>query len=417
MRKSSSDANFQSLRAFALRLKSDFDQLKIINANPEDQLKKSVSELVIRIGESLGKQVTVLTESPVDDIGRPDLVVVHNDSLIGYIELKAPGLGTTHREMTGANRKQFERFMRLPNIIYTDARHWTRYENGTIVSGDRVRLGPIDETGDKGLNEDDALDLKELFRPFLKWEPIVPTNPKALAELLAPITRMIRDDVSEAVGVDDSALSEVYKDWKRTLFPEATIDEFADSYAQTMTYGLLLAKLDGAVVRSTADAAKAIAGHSSLLSRTLEILTQPGTRVELGPGLQLLERTIDAVDPGAIRRAATTDPWLYFYEDFLAVYDPKLRNERGVYYTPAQVVKAQVTLVDDLIKTKLSKPDGLADAEVTILDPATGTGTYLLQTLQTGVDSTSRRYGKGARQSIAGQMAKNLYGFELLEGV
>lgn len=410
------DSVLDALRSFASEVKETTVQSHQIDFQPEDQLKQSVPKLLRRVGKTLGIAVSVYSESPVADIGRPDLAIAVNGLLVGYIELKAPGVGTTSRELRGRDKTQLQKFLTLPNLIYTDARDWTFYREGSRQSRNDLRLGDIDEMGDEDITEADAGKLLEILREFLHWQPIVPTSARALAELLAPLTRMLRDDVAEAIKQSREALSAIYEDWKRTLFPEATADEFADSYAQTLTYGLLLAKLSGATTLDTVSAAKAIQHHSSLLARTLEILTQQGTRDELGPGLQLLERVIEAVDPLSIQSKDDEDPWLYFYEDFLAVYDPKLRNERGVYYTPVPVVKAQVTLVDELLRTKLNRPLGFADSGVTVLDPATGTGTYLLRVLQQGVETATGRFGIGAKGGIASQMAGNLYGFELLVG-
>ena len=416
---SRTDTVLAALKAFANSVRADADLGTRIQAGPEDQLKRSVPELVKAVGKTLNLDVSVLSESPVDDVGRPDLAIAVNGLLVGYIELKAPGHGTTDRDFQGGERgrnlAQLRKFLNIPNLIYTDARDWTLYAKGQRQRTFDLRLGAIDESGDREVAREDAADVLELLRDFLRWQPIVPANPRALAQGLAPLTRMLRDDVERGSAIANSALAGIYADWRRTLFPDASPAEFADSYAQTVTYGLLLAKLDGATTLDTYAAARAIEHHSSLLSRTLEILTQPGTREELGVGLQLLERTIEAVNPEAVRSDGQ-DPWLYFYEDFLAVYDPKLRNERGVYYTPAQVVKAQVALVDDLLKTKLGRADGVADKDVTVLDPAIGTGTYLLQTLQQGVNHAAIRYGPGTVGSIVTQMADNLYGFELLVG-
>jgi len=415
------DAAYAALKTFARDVKSKAALGERFSAGPEDHLKSSVAALVTAVGAMLHQQVEVIPEARVDDVGgRPDLAVTVDGLLVGYIELKAPGVGTTDQEFKGRNKVQFTKLRNLPNLIYTDANDWTFYQKsdtGEKSSRRRsfdVRLGDLTEHGDREITGDEAGHLLELFREFLKWQPIVPTNPRALAEQLAPLTRMLRDDVEAGAQVATSALARIYEDWQRTLFPEASPDEFADSYAQTFTYGLLLAKLSGATTLDTHDAAQAILHHSSLLARTLEILTQQGTREELGVGLELLERTIEAVDPTVV--GGTGDPWLYFYEDFLAVYDPKLRNERGVYYTPAQVVKAQVTLVDELLKTNLGRPDGVADGDVTVLDPALGTGTYLLSALQHGIDFISNRDGKGWRGNVATRMAKNLFGFELLVG-
>lgn len=409
------------LKTFASEVQSNAEAASRLGAQPEDQLKAPVESLVRNIGTLLGKNLTVLTEARLQRIGRPDMAILEDGLLIGYVELKAPGVGTTESRFRGRDRTQFSRFRALPNLIYTDGIEWSFYrrkddeESNAYQRGYRVTIEELVESGKDAVEERHAQDMLSLFREFLNWMPSVPSSAKALAQVLAPLTRMLRSDVIDAVKLN-GVVKGVYEDWKRTLFPEATKGEFADSYAQTVTYGLLLARLSGSHVLDTRDAADAIADQSGLLARTLEILMQAGTQQELGAAVDLLRRTIDAVDPKALGSKGKTDPWLYFYEDFLTVYDPKLRNERGVYYTPWQVVQAQVRLVDDVLRTYLNRPDGIADKDVTILDPALGTGTYLLSALQHGVDTMAVRYGPGVAQNAATQMAKNLYGFELLVG-
>jgi hypothetical protein len=110
------------------------------------------------------------------------------------------------------------------------------------------------------------------------------------------------------------------------------------------------------------------------------------------------------------------DPWLYFYEDFLAAYDPKLRKDAGAYYTPIEVVHAQVRLVDDLLANRLGKPLGFADNGVVTLDPAAGTGTYLLGVIEHALGKVENEQGAGAVPGQATVLATNIYGFELLVG-
>lgn len=126
-------------------------------------------------------------------------------------------------------------------------------------------------------------------------------------------------------------------------------------------------------------------------------------------------RTIAAVEPAELTRK-DADPWLYFYEDFLAAYDRKLRNDAGVYYTPVEVVRAQVNLVSELLREKFGKVDAFADRDVTVLDPATGTGTYPLSILDRGLDAAEETFGTGMRASTASEMAKNMHAFEPLVG-
>jgi len=169
----------------------------------------------------------------------------------------------------------------------------------------------------------------------------------------------------------------------------------------------------------------------------LRLLTDSQARAEVEVPVSLLERTVRAVDPErwvaqhhfdlppsaeprsairAARLAQLSDPWLYFYEDFLAAYDPKLRKNRGVYFTPAPVVSAQVALVTDLLEQRFDKSLGLVDDDVVVLDPACGTGTYLLAGLRSGLELVRARYGSGAVANRATTAARNFHGFEILVG-
>ena len=117
-----------------------------------------------------------------------------------------------------------------------------------------------------------------------------------------------------------------------------------------------------------------------LLAEALQLLEAPQVREELNMPIELLERAIGAVDSAKISQGG--DPWLYFYEQFLGAYDPKLRKDRGVYYTPVEVVHAQVRLAGELLRTRFKKQLAFADDDVVVLDPAVGTGTYPLAVLE-----------------------------------
>ena len=134
----------------------------------------------------------------------------------------------------------------------------------------------------------------------------------------------------------------------------------------------------------------------------------------MSTSLDMLLRIIADVPPATFTEPE--DPWLYFYEDFLAVYDPKLRKDAGAYYTPIEVVNCQVRLIDELLVNRLGKPLGFSDQGVITLDPATGTGTYLLGVIKHTLDRIKTEQGVGAVVGQANGLAKNLYGFELMVG-
>ena len=155
-------------------------------------------------------------------------------------------------------------------------------------------------------------------------------------------------------------------------------------------------------------------GHG-VLAQTLVILSDREARHDVGVGLDVLIRAITAVDPVALSEEGD-DPWLYFYEDFLAAYDRRLRNDYGVYYTPAPVIQAQVRLVAELLETRFNKPLAYAEDDVVVLDPAAGTGAYPLAVLQHALENVAEFYGPGMRSQYATQVAQNLHALEFLVG-
>ena len=411
-----------ALQGFAAAVAAKTGQLTA--GAPEEQLRAPFENLMSAVASAWGwreRELVCTGEAPLPDrLGRPDFAVHRNGLLAGYVELKAPGAGASASRFKGRNRAQFKRFAAVPNILYSDGNEWALYRSGKRV-GPLLRLsGNIAEDGAKAVSEEDALAVERLLRNFLSWAPALPQdrngriNLKDFAATLAPLCRMLRDDVADALRDAQSPLMALAQDWRHLLFPEATDGQFADAYAQTVAFALLLGRSEGAQPLTLASAQQALAAQHSLLSRALQVLTDPKARTDMAASLDLLLRVISVV-PRSLFLGAQ-DPWLHFYEDFLAAYDPQLRKNAGAYYTPLEVVHAQVRLVDELLSQRLGKPDGFADPEVLTLDPAVGTGTYLLGVIEHALGRIEARQGAGAVAGQATSLARNLYGFELLVG-
>lgn len=402
-----------ALVAFGVGLTANFASSTV--AQPEDQLKGPVQALLSAAGVAASMPVMSRTETRVDGLGgRPDIGVDANGLLVGHVELKAPGKGAEPRKFSDKrSRDQWERFKALPNLIYTDGRDWALYRSGELV-GQLVRLS-FDPTIDGGTPAtDDAARLVDMLALFLGWDPVVPSTPRALAAMLAPLTRVLRNEVLADVKAK-GVMAQLADEWRNTLFPDADDPTFADGYAQTFTYALLLARLEGAEPPLDADrAATELDADHALLAQTLRVLGQPAAREAIGMPVDLLQRIIGAVDAGKLNKGK--DPWLYFYEDFLAAYDPVQRNNRGVYYTPFEVIACQVRLCQHLLVDRLGKPDGFGDPDVVVLDPAVGTGTYPLTVIGDAIADAVSRIGPGVAPQIANQLAQNVNAFELLVG-
>ena len=396
---------------------------QITSGAPEDQLRAPFENFMTTAAESLGWNVVCTGETPLPDhLGRPDYAVHLNQLLAGYVELKAPGIGADFRRFKGHDRNQFKRFSLIPNMLYTDGNEWGLYRGGQLV--DRVvrMSGDVSVDGGKAATLQDAQAVERVLRDFLLWEPFIPPDRRGridlqrFAEMLAPLCLMLRNDVTEALKRPGSPLVRVAHDWRQLLFPDASDDQFADAYAQTVTFALLLGRGELATDTLTLQSAEQALTHQhNLLARALSVLTASEALYDIEASVDLLLRVIAAV-PAVTLTTPGDDPWLYFYEDFLAAYDPKLRKDAGVYYTPVQVVRAQVRLIDDLLIHRLGKPMGFADQDVITLDPAVGTGTYLLGVIEHALARVEAKQGPGAVAGQATTLAENLYGFEVMVG-
>jgi len=222
----------EALRTFAAAVTAKMTQLTA--GEPEDQVRGPFENFMAGVATALGWNVVCIGETPLPDrLGRPDYAIHLNQLLAGYVELKAPGIGVTATRFKGHNRDQFKRFSVIPNILYTDGNEWALYRDGELMDK-VVRLsGDIATDGRKAAISQDAHAVERLLRIFLSWQPIIPTDRKGkidlkgFAALLAPLCRMLRNDVTDALKDPDSPLVQLAKDWRQLLFPDAPDEQFA----------------------------------------------------------------------------------------------------------------------------------------------------------------------------------------------
>ena len=414
-KQSSSSVPLDALQTFADSVTSKMSQVTL--GEPEDQLRGPFEALIAALGNALKLKVVCTGETLLPGrVGKPDYAVHTGGLLTGFVELKAPGVGANPSRFKGHNRDQWRRFTDIPNILYCDGNDWGLYRSGEAVRPVVRIAGDVATDGKDAVSAKDSDAILSVLRDFFSWRPIIPKSVKELAGLLAPLCRMLREDVSDAIQDAQSPLVQLADDWRQLLFPNASNEQFADAYAQTVTFALLLAKSEGAKPLDLPNAQAALAAEHSLLSRALEVLTDPKAKAEISASLSLLLRVIGEVPADSLKPTGSNDPWLFFYEDFLAAYDPKLRKDAGAYYTPVEVVRAQVRLVDDLLTNRLGKTLGFASRDVVTLDPAAGTGTYLLGVIAHALDRVEAQQGAGALPGQATALASNIYGFEVMVG-
>ena len=393
------------------------DSKSFVATKPEDILYDPVRALLRACGVLWSLDADSRQQVKAEGIGWPDLGVTTKGLLCGHIELKAPDVSARPESYAAKsqNGQQWKRYKDLPNLIYTNGAEWSLYRSGKRRQ--RVRIADDIRDGGGALIPGKLGELRGLLRSFLEspWEAAAPKSASGLAKFLAPLARYLRDEVRDALTREVAPLKRLMSDWQGILFAEADDGQFADAYAQTLTYALLLAHFEGADSLTPAQATEALQDKHMLLSEALQLLEAPIVRSELRMPVELLERAIEAVDIEAIR-SRSDDPWLYFYEQFLGEYDARLRKNRGVYFTPAEVVQVQVRLAAELLRERFGKSLGFADEGVTVLDPAVGTGAYPIAVIEHAASAAGARFGQGGIPARIASLADRLHGFEILVG-
>jgi hypothetical protein len=385
---------------------------------PEDQLRAPIEGLIDDLAELSGfpqNAVKAVGESGIAALKtRPDYAITIRNALVGFIEIKAPGKGANPHRFRGHDKEQWERLQSLPNLLYTDGNQFGLFRSGHL-EGTVVSLRGDIETS--GLSLQAPPELLALFDNFFRWEPIPPTSAKELAKVVARLCRLLRDEVAEQLDLESPALTALAADWRKLLFPEADNAQFADGYAQAVTFGLLMARAREIQLSAGLDqAARKLGQTNSLIGAALRLLTDDAdNQATLKTSLGTLTRVLDAVHWQTISKG-NPDAWLYFYEDFLEVYDNDLRKLTGSYYTPPEVVEGMVRLVDDVLRSGFQQSSGLASAAVTVADPAVGTGTFLLGILGRIASIVEADEGAGAVPDALEAAIKRLIAFEIQLG-
>jgi hypothetical protein len=390
------------------------------SGEPEEQLRAPFEQLLADFAELANfpkTAVAAVGESSVSDLKtRPDYAVTVHKALVGFIELKAPGKGADPRKFKDPHDKaQWEKLHSLPNLIYTDGNAFSLWQDGELVDSVITLIGDIESSGSQ---LQASPGLVSLFEKFFRWEPIPPRSAKDLARVSARLCRLLRDEVTEQLALKSPALTSLAMDWRKLLFPEANDKTFADGYAQAVTFGLLMARAKGIRLATGFEkVARELTHTSSLIGAALRLLTDNAeNQATLKTSLGTLTRVLDAVHWPTISKGKP-ETWLYFYEDFLEVYDNTLRKLTGSYYTPPEVVGTMVRLVDEVLRSpRFGQSAGLASPTVTVADPATGTGTYVLGVLRKIAETVQADEGAGAVQEAINAAVNRLIAFEMQLG-
>lgn len=380
----------------------------------EHTYRAALSELL----ESIETAVKATNEPKRTKVGAPDYIVKHGNLTIGYVEAK--DVGDNLKKTAGS--EQLKRYRAaFPNLILTDYLEFHHFVDGELHA--TARLADEDSSGKLKQSKEGAKELQSLLGSFFAAEPQSAGTPKELAEQLAARAREIRTLISGTFreeGVKGQLHSQLQA-FRKTLIPELKAEDFADMYAQTIAYGLFAA-------RTTSEgqdfnrwsASQFLPKTNPFLRNLFYEISGPNLDERIAWMVDDLAEYLNRADMAAIlkdfgRRTRQEDPVVHFYETFLAAYDRKMREARGVYYTPEPVVSYIVRSVDHLLKEKFDRPAGLADENTLVLDPATGTATFLYYVIR-HIHEHLEAQGQlgGWSPYVRENLLPRIFGFELL---
>ncbi len=394
----------------------------------------------------LPKGYTIVNEPARIACGAPDYIILHGDVPMAFMEAK----DLDDRDLDGnrEHREQFERYKNsLNSIVFTDYLDFHLYISGEFQ--DAVRLAEI--RGNKiVVNEANEEPFLQMVSRLVNSKPQKITSPVKLAKVMANKARMLAQVIEKALDNDPDGTTELaqqMKVFKDLLIHDLNNKTFADIYAQTIAYGLFSARLNDPTPEdfSRMEANTLIPKSNPFLRKIFNDIAgfNIDSRIEwivddLVEAFRVTDMDTVMKDFGEATKR--NDPMMHFYEDFLGQYDPQTKAQRGVYYTPQPVVDFIVRAVDDILKRDFNLPMGLADNSmidhevvndqysgkkgesktlkkrmhrVQILDPATGTGTFLatvIRQIHANMEGQWGAWGSYVEQHLL----PRLNGFELM---
>lgn len=370
-----------------------------------------------------GRNEAAVTVLPAHtEAGSPDVRVWDgHQHVTGYIEAKRPGADLEEIE----DSEQLHRYRSaFPNLILTDFCRFRLYRDGDCVFRSRL-VSPSRLTGTSAPAVDGGDETRELLQLFFGFSVPRSYDAESLATELARRTRFLRDIVLEQLDAelkaDEGRLPGFFEAFQEYLIAGLEPLDFADLYAQTLTYGLFAARIRAEGEEFTRrTAAEHIPRSIGVLHEIFEFISYHDVPEALAWIVDDIAEVLAVADASGIldkyyREGKGTDPVVHFYETFLAEYDPEEREHRGVYYTPEAVVGYIVRSLHKILKKQFAKEDGLASSGVTLLDPAAGTMTFVARATREAAEEFADKYGQDAVAGfLTDQILENFYAFELM---
>ncbi|GAA9171907.1 DNA methyltransferase [Helicobacter pylori] len=384
--------------------------------------RPSLHNLLSQLKDHFNKEFKIEHEPKREQGSQPDFRVSFQGLNIGYIENKRAGEDLSQL----LKEDQIRKYLELnPNLMLTDYLNfmWVgKDENNAPLIKKEISVASLDELS-KPIKPKPQTerDLIELFKSFFNHEAAPITNAKDFATHLSPRTRYLKDALIKYQ--EKTQVSSIFNNFKEYLYEELSFEDFSDALAQTLTYSLFLAKLNHPFEKINLDNVRSsIPENFAVIREMADFLKKLDGIKEIQWLLNEILSSINHVDMDSIIKDLNDDkdPYLHFYETFLSAYDPKLRESKGVYYTPDSVVKFIINALDSLLKTRFKDaPLGLKSAldneNIKLLDFATGTGTFLLEAFRKALEMRKTSDGGiSTKEDKYQNLLKQFYGFEYL---
>ncbi|GAA6875622.1 DNA methyltransferase [Helicobacter pylori] len=385
--------------------------------------RPSLYNLLDGLKKNFNKEFKIEHEPKKDKQGgQPDFRVSYQGLNIGYIENKR--VGTNLSQLLKS--KQILKYLELnPNLMLTDYLNFVWIgkdeENKPLIKREISVASPDELSKPLKPNPQTERDLIELFKSFFNHEAAPITNAKDFATHLSPRTRYLKDALIKYQ--EKTQVSSIFNNFKEYLYEELSFEDFSDALAQTLTYSLFLAKLNHPFEKINLDNVRSsIPKNFAVIREMADFLKKLDEIKEIQWLLNEILSSINHVDMDSILKDLNDDkdPYLHFYETFLSAYDPKLRESKGVYYTPDSVVKFIINALDSLLKTHfkdapLGLKSTLDNENIKLLDFATGTGTFLLEAFRKALETRKTSDGGiSTKEDKYQNLLKQFYGFEYL---
>ena len=410
---------------------SDVNEYYGSNVATEHSYRAPLQNLLTRLlGGNKKRKVSIINEATRKDYGAPDFEFRRDDVVIAFLETKKIGDPDLLGQNSKHHKEQFDRYKNAANLIaFTDYLRFFLYENGEQVLS--ATIGRIDNT--EVVINDDEQQLENFLKIVYELgdaEPQPIRSAKLLAVVMAAKAKVIADMLNTAMilnkTTEDKDLHAKLDAFQKFLVHDMSVEQFTDFYAQTIVYGLFVARIYDKTPKSFSlqEAAELIPAINPFLKKIFKHLAL----AELHSGIKWIVEDLVSIfrvtDMQRVMHNYGKDPLVHFYEEFLEAYNPKIREDFGVWYTPQEVVNFIVDAVDTILQEKLNIEKGLADNslitykdktfhKVQILDPATGTGTFLA----TAAEKIYANY-KGKKgcwpEDVVNEIIPRLNGFEYL---